>query len=310
MYRRYALNFNIDWDKLKLFYVVARAQSITLAAQQLNISQSALSRSVSGLEDRMKTKLLHRHSKGVALTEKGAILLKGAEEMIKSIETAKTSLSEMEASPYGILKIQASPGAISRLFLTSNAKPFLKTYPNLRLKIIMGKDSPSFTLGGIEAALYPYIEDEDDLIQEYLFSAHQKLYASPEYLKEFGTPQSVEDLDHHQLLAYGEYPYPSANVNWHLSVGCPEGKVREPYMQVNLSHSLVALAAQGIGIVTLAEESTSLNRSDNTLVSVLPHVEGPTLKFYYIYPAHLKNSRRVQALGTYLHEAAEREGLK
>ncbi len=135
------------------------------------------------------------------------------------------------------------------------------------------------------------------------------LYASPDYLEKFGTPQEVEDLDHHRLLSYGEYPYPFANLNWHLSVGCLEGKTREPYMQINLGHSLVALANQGIGIVTLAQESANFKNPEDRLVPVLPHIEGPQIDFYYIYPQHLKDSHRVQALGSYLQETVKREGL-
>jgi DNA-binding transcriptional LysR family regulator len=304
------MNINIDWDKLRVFYSIARFQSFSLAAQQLNISQSALSRSVQVLEDRLKVKLFHRHTRGIVLTEKGTLIFKGAQQMLTALESTKASLSEMERSPHGLLKVRASAGIISRL-LISNAKPFFETYPHLRLKIITGDDPPHFFLGDIEAAVFPYIQGEEEsfLIQEYLLSFHLKLYASPDYLKKFGTPQCVEDLDHHQLLSYGEYPYPSANLNWHLSIGYSEGKIREPYMQVNLGHNLVALATQGIGIVTLAKESTNFKNPHDILVPVLPDVEGPEIKFYYTYPQHLKDSYRVQALGSYLHETAKREGL-
>ena len=304
------MHLSIDWNKLRTFYVVAHSKSFSLAAQQLNISQSALSRTVQVLEDRLNVKLFHRHTKGVTLTEKGEVIFKGVQQMQSNLESARTSLSEMEESPYGLLKVRASAGIISRL-LTSNAKPFFAAYPHLRLKIMIGDAPPDFTLGDVEAAVFPYIQGEygDSLIQEYLLSFHLKLYASPDYLKEFGTPQSVEDLDHHRLLSYGEYPYPTANLNWHLSAGCSEGKIREPYMQVNLGHKLVSLAVQGIGIVTLAKESANFKNPHDILVPVLPDVEGPDIKFYYIYPKHLKESHRVQALGTYLQETVKREDL-
>lgn len=305
------MNTNIDWDKLRIFYSVARSQSFSLAAQQLNVSQSALSRSIQLLEDRLKVKLFHRHPKGVALTEKGDIIFKGAHQMLTALEATKASLSEMEKSPHGLLKVRASAGIISRL-LISNAAPFFESYPHLRLKIIIGDDPPNFSLGDTEAAVFPYIQGEEEpyLIQEYLLSFHLRLYASPEYLRKFGTPQCVEDLDHHRLLSYGEYPYPSANLNWHLSMGCSEGKKREPYIQVNLGHNLVSLATQAIGIVTLAKESTNFKNPHDILVPVLSHVEGPEIKFYYIYPKHLKESYRVRALGSYLHDVVIRQELR
>ena len=80
--------------------------------------------------------------------------------------------------------------------------------------------------------------------------------------------------------------------------------------KVNLGHNLVSLAAQGIGIVTLAKESTNFKSPHDILVPVLSHVEGPEIKFYYIYPKHLKESYRVQALGSYLHDVVIREELR
>ena len=305
------MNLNVDWDKFKIFHAVACSQNFTLAAQQLNISQPALSRSVQCLEDRLKTKLFHRHSRGVTLTEEGEVIFKGAQQMLTTLEYARMSLSEMKKSPYGLLKVRASAGIISRLFV-SDANPFLEAYPHLRLKIIIGDTPPRFLFSDIQAAVFPYVQGEEEscLIQEYLLSFHLRLYASPGYLKKFGTPQSVKDLDHHRLLSYGEYPYPSANLNWHLSLGCPEGKMREPYMEVNLGYNLVSLATQGIGIVTLAKESTNFKNPQDSLVRVLPDVEGPQIKFYYIYPQYLKDSHRVRAFGDYLHETVKRERLE
>ncbi len=303
------MNLNVDWDKLRLFYVVSRSQSFTLAAQQLNISQPALSKSIQQLEDRLKIKLFHRHPKGVKLTEKGEIIYKGVQLMFSNFESARTSLHEMEKSPYGLLKVRGSAGVLSKL-LMSNAKPFFEAYPHLRLKITIGDTPPDFSLDSVDAALFPYIQgdSEDYIEQDYLFSSKLRLYASADYLKQFGTPQCVKDLCQHRLLSYGEYPYASVNLNWHLSAGCSEGKTRDPYMQVNSGHYLVTLATQGIGIITLVKESAS--NPHDILVPVLPDVEGPEVKFYYIYPKHLSQSDRVQALGAYLHETVKREGLQ
>jgi len=71
----------IDWDKLKTFHAAAETGSLTAAAERLHISQSAVSRQISALEDRLNTPLFHRHARGLTLTEQGHILNSAAHEM-------------------------------------------------------------------------------------------------------------------------------------------------------------------------------------------------------------------------------------
>ena len=157
-------------------------------------------------------------------------------------------------------------------------------------------------MNAVDAAILPRQPDRSNLIQRYLTSIKFKLYASSDYLSECGVPQNVQDLDNHRLISFGGDNHYSNDMNWHLKVGKEVGDYREPFLSV--SDTLHA-AEQGLGIATIAQENPLLHHSK--LVEILPEVEGPETKGYYIFPEHLKNSKRIKLFGDFLEECMQND---
>lgn len=88
----------MDWDKLKIFYVVAQAGSFTEASKDLNLSQSAISRQIQSLEHELKVSLFERHARGLSLTEDGEFLFKNANEVMIHLKDVETSLTEKKTN--------------------------------------------------------------------------------------------------------------------------------------------------------------------------------------------------------------------
>ena len=82
----------MDWDKLKIFHAVAEAGSFTSATVNLNLSQSAISRQIQGLESDLKVQLFERHARGLVLTENGEYLFNSAHEVISKLKDVELSL--------------------------------------------------------------------------------------------------------------------------------------------------------------------------------------------------------------------------
>lgn len=295
----------IDWEKLKTFYYVAKAGSFTAAGDQIYLSSSALSRTVKELEDRLEFKVFYRHAKGIVLTKEGEILFSSVEKMKVEFESTVTTINERGDIPKGTLKITAPLDIIYRL-IVSNIEEFSKLYPDLHLEIITSDNAPDFSFDKAELAIFPHIVNQKNLIQEYFLSFNLKLYASQKYLDNFGIPKTLEDLDHHKLISYGDHPHIFTNLNWHLTVGHKAGYTRKPYMQVNSETLLLKLAEEGIGIITLAQESTTFIRENNILVPVLPEITGPSIDFCYIYPQQLKNSNRIKAFKSFFQNIIQK----
>ncbi|MBL0942393.1 MAG: LysR family transcriptional regulator, partial [Alphaproteobacteria bacterium] len=291
---------SMDWDKLRIFYFVAKSGSFTQAANILNISQPALSRSISNLEGRLKIQLFHRHAKGITLTKEGEIIFEAATKMYNDFSQAQQKINENKQEINGQLTI-ASTAGFAELYLTPCIPAFLEKYPEVILNINANDILPDINLQEPDILIGPYITDQPRLTQELLTVFQLKLYASPGYLKKFGTPLTLKDLDDHRLIGFGTHKInPFLPLNWHLSAGKPEGEVRQPYLQINLASSRCKFAASDLGIITIPCETPELDKWN--LIEILSHIPGPVIKMYYIYSEHVKNYRKVQVLGEFLKD--------
>ncbi len=291
--------FNVDWDKLRIFYQIAQVGSFNAASDVLNISQPALSRSVSILENQIGIRLFERLPRGLALTRQGEVLFETIEKMSSELSLAKISLDEEENEPLGTIRIAAT-STFATLYLSILMPEFLKKYPKIQLAIFGSDVIPNLHSDQADAAISPFIASDDSLLQTYITTFHLKLYASKEYLKTFGIPQNISDLNNHRLLAYGDPKtvHPFNQANWHLTLGLEKGEVREPYIMINSAIGLFNLAEAGMGIAPLSKEHPQLDGS--SLLEVLPEENGPTIDAYYIYSARNKKIKRIELLKTFL----------
>src|SRR6059036_211782 len=99
----------MDWDKLKVFHAAAEAGSFTHAGEQLGLSQSAVSRQVSALEQELGVSLFHRHARGLILTEQGDLLFRTAHDVFMQLQAARAKLTDSRERPSGDLKITTPP---------------------------------------------------------------------------------------------------------------------------------------------------------------------------------------------------------
>src|SRR6201997_1933985 len=120
---------DMDWDKLKVFHAAAEAGSFTHAGEQLGLSQSAVSRQVSALEQELGVSLVHRHARGLILTEPGELLQSTAHDVFMKLEAARTKLTDSRERPNGELKGTTTVG-IGVHWLTPRLGEFLDLYPD------------------------------------------------------------------------------------------------------------------------------------------------------------------------------------
>src|SRR6476660_7521684 len=118
---------SMDWDKLKVFHAAAEAGSFTHAGEQLGLSQSAVSRQVSALEQELGVSLFHRHARGLILTEQGELLHHTAPDVFMKLEAARAKLTHSKDPPNYARSVQPSPG--TRIpWLTPRIGEFIDPY--------------------------------------------------------------------------------------------------------------------------------------------------------------------------------------
>lgn len=286
----------MDWDKLRVFHAVAEAGSFTHAGEKLNLSQSAVSRQISGLEDSLGTTLFHRHARGLILTEQGDLLFRTAREMFAKMSMVQAQLSESKERPSGQLTITTTIG-FGSAWLTPKLTHFLTLYPDISVNLILEDGELDLAMREADVAIRMTLPKQADLIQRPLMTVHTHLYASPSYVKANGTPGSIEDLDHHKLICYGNTHPPYTNINWVLDIGKEAKQKRAPAFQVNNIPAMRAAVKAGIGIAALPE---FLVQDDTDLVHILPEIEGDPIKAYFVYPEELRASKRISVFRDFL----------
>ncbi len=289
----------MDWDKLRIFHAAAEAGSFTRAGVALGLSQSAVSRQVSALEQGLAVPLFHRHARGLILTEQGEVLFRTVCEVIAKLEAAQTSLIDSREKPHGGLRITTTFG-IGANWLAPRLGQFLELYPDVKLKVILSDDELDLAMREADVALRLREPMQPDLIRRRLFAVHYHLYASVDYLKRHGHPQNLEDLDHHRLLSYTA-PGFLDDLNALLYLGRDSKNPREPVMSVNNITALWRATENGVGIAILPEY---LDKP--ALVQLLPQVPMPELECYLVYAEEMKNVARVRVFRDFLVASAQR----
>jgi DNA-binding transcriptional LysR family regulator len=288
----------MDLARLKVFYILAKAGSFTKAADVLNISQSAVSRSLQLFEHRIKTKLINRSPRGVTLTPEGQELFEFAQKFLLEADILVKSIHDKDREPQGELKIITSPG-LGETWLMQYVPEFLSLYPKVNLSLILKTENiePSQA----DVAIRSFIPHHPDLIQRQLHSFKMQFWASLKYLEKFGYPETVEELDKHRLLVFNHQPATTyANLNWILNVGSSKTKPRSPYLAINSLEGLVNATKTGLGIAELADDYVALKTKE--LIPVLPGLNYPVVDIYYIYPEKLKDSKRITAFADFLEQ--------
>jgi DNA-binding transcriptional LysR family regulator len=286
----------MDWDKLRIFHAVADAGSFTHAGHELNLSQSAVSRQISALEEDLHVPLFHRHARGLILTEQGEVLYRTAHEVFTKLAAAKTRLMDSKEKPSGELKITTTVG-LGSVWLTPRIKEFMELYPDIVVTLLLDDRELDLSMREADVAIRLRRPTQPDLIQRKLFTVHHHIYASVDYVKKHGIPKSIEDLDNHRILTFGETPGYLTTINWLETVGRPEGQPRKTALHVNNAYGLRRAVQAGAGIASLADYIVA---PDMNLVQIdLPH-ETPQFDTYFVYPEELKETKRVTAFRDFI----------
>jgi DNA-binding transcriptional LysR family regulator len=278
----------MDWDKLRIFHAVADAGSFTHAGTELSLSQSAVSRQISALEEDLHVPLFHRHARGLILTEQGEVLYRTAHEVFTKLAAAKTRLMDSKEKPTGDIKITTTVG-LGSVWLTPRIKEFMELYPDIRVQMILEDEELDLSMREADVAIRLRRPTQPDLIQRKLFTVHHHLFASIEYVKNHGIPKSLEDLDKHRVMVFQGASY-LQDLSMLRTTGRPEGDPRPVALTVNSAYGLRRAVQAGAGIAILADY---LVAPDMNLVRIDLPIETPMYDTYFVYPEELKETKRV-----------------
>jgi len=287
----------MDWDKLRIFHAVADAGSFTHAGETLNLSQSAISRQIGALEESLNIPLFHRHARGLILTEQGDVLYRTVKEVFHKLAMTEALISESREQPSGPLKITTTV-AFGTTWLTPNIREFIDLYPDIDVSLILTEGALDLSMREADVAIRMTAPRQPDLVQRHLLTVHSHIYATPDYLARFGTPETPEDLDRHRLVVYGEdAPTPVSSINWLMDAGAGGKLQRRPVLRLNNLYGIYRAVRSGLGLAALPDYMIA---DHSGLVRILPELSGPAIEAYFVYPEEQRQSKRVAVFRDFL----------
>jgi len=281
----------MDWDKLRIFHAAAEAGSFTHAAEALHLSQSAVSRQVSALEQELGAPLFHRHARGLSLTEQGEMLRKTAEDVLVKLNSVESMLADTLCEPSGELRI-TTPAGLGATWLAPRLREFIERYPRIQVQLLLRDEELDLSKREADVGIWLSAPTQKDLILRRLFTVHFHVYGSKDYLERHGTPETVADLDAHAIITYGGIPFPRRGINWLETAGRDAHNPRRPIMRINSMDGIKRVVKRGMGLAVLPDYLAS---DEPDLRKVLNEADVPAFNTYFVYPAELKTSKRVAA---------------
>ena len=286
----------MDWDKLRIFHAVADAGSLTHAGDKLNLSQSAVSRQIRGLEEQLNTNLFHRHARGLILTEQGELLFDATSAMAKRLDAAAARIRDSEEEVFGELRVTTTTG-FDTLWLAPRLPKLYEQYPDLKVDLMLEERVLDLPMREADVAIRMKEPSQADLVRKRLMTVRMGLYASPEYLEKHGTPERMEDMTDHRLICQNTDSD---------QVGAGLQLVKELMMYdlrslltVNNYFGVLQGVVHHLGLGVLPNY---LIQDFPHIVQVMPDIESAEVPVYLAYPEELRQSKRVAAFKDFVQE--------
>jgi DNA-binding transcriptional LysR family regulator len=269
------------FSAIPIFVAVVESGSFSAAAERLSMTKSAVSKRVSSLEDNLGTRLFHRSTRKLTLTEAGEQFSDYARNSLFIAQQGINATTLHQGKPKGTLKINA-PMTFSRLHLVPLLKEFLDLYPDIKVILNMDDKIVDMIEGGYDVGIRIGELKDSSLIAKKLAKCDSVVCASPEYLTEYGIPKTPSDLKDHNCIYYSLF---QAGVEWTFFRDNEKSKV-EPKgnFVVNNSDAIGEMLLQGLGICQMPTFIVRKYLDSGQLIEVLDDYNLPQHNIYAVYP--------------------------
>jgi DNA-binding transcriptional LysR family regulator len=285
---------------LMVFVKAVELGGFSAAGRALNLTPSAVSKTISRLEDRLGVRLLNRTTRSLVPTPEGATYVERSRRILADIEEAEQEITRFRSAPRGLLRLHTSV-AFGLHQLPPVVPEFMRRFPEVQLDIAVSDRLPDLAEEGIDLAVRSGEVEDQSLIARRICLMERVICAAPSYLAAHGTPQTPDDLLQHNCLLLSSQPQLG-----HWPFDTPQG-VRTVKVNGNLiadnAETGVQLAILGLGLIRLGDilVGDPLRRGELVpLLTDVHHVEPVPIHVMYLPGRH--RSPKVVAMVDFLLE--------
>ena len=281
---------------LLAFLAVARERSFTKAGKKLGISQSALSRTITGLEERLGLRLLTRTTRSVSPTAAGDRLLASVGSRFEEIEAELEALGELRDKPAGTIRITTAENAASAILLPKLSN-FLLQYPDINVEIVIDYGLTDIVAERYDAGVRSGEQVAKDMIAVRIGpDMRMAVVGAPSYFEQRSIPKKPQDLTEHNCFNL-RLPVHGGLYAWEFEKGGRELRVRvEGQLVLNATSQMLAAALAGLGLAYMPEDMVQAHIAEGRLRRVLEDWCEPYAGYHLYYPSRRKSSQAFSLL--------------
>lgn len=277
---------------MQLFVRVAELESFTRAADTLGLPKGSVSRQVQALETSLGTRLLHRTTRRVQLTQDGMVYYERCRDLLTNLDELDGLFQTDPASVSGRIRVDM-PVTLARGLIIPKLPGFLQQYPGIELELSSSDRMVDVVREGFDCVVRVGHLKDSGLVARPLGKFTMINCASPDYLSRFGYPESLDDLASHALVHYaqnlGTRPqgfevWLDKTTQWVKTGGL---------ITVNSTETYQAACVAGLGIIQVPRVGVKTQLKEGTLVEILPQYRAEPMPISLLYPHRRNLSRRV-----------------
>ncbi|MBT2335462.1 LysR family transcriptional regulator [Variovorax paradoxus] len=268
---------------MEMFVRVVETGSFSKAALEFHTTQPTVTKQVAATEARLKVRLLNRNTRGVSLTEPGALYYEKCKNIVREAEEAESIVQLRQNQAQGLLRIGTSV-AFGRRVVVPLALEYMRRHPQVQLDLSFEDRYVDLIAQGIDVAIRMGKLADSSLGARYLGTNPWVMVASPAYLKKHGTPKRAQDLSAHVALVYSSVV---GDEFWRMHT--PKGDpvtvpVSGRFRSNNLS-AVLAAARDGLGIALMPRYVASESLASGKVLEVLGDHALPEQEIHAVFPS-------------------------
>jgi LysR family transcriptional activator of dmlA len=284
-----------DQSGLREFMAVVEHGSFTAAADALHVSTSFISREVKRLEERLNTRLLHRTTRSLQLTDMGKTYHTRGLEISNLLDSLESDMADLQDRPKGNIRITAA-GLYAERYVAPALAEFSNKYPEVSIELNTSMTVVDIVDGGFDIAVRMSALEDSSLIARKVASRRLMVCASPGYLNLHGHPKTPDDLRKHNCLSFPDMPW-----RFQYPDGIQTVKVEGTWNCDN-GRALVEAATRGIGLVRMTDYYMVDGLRRGELVPVLEEFEVQDAATWIVFPTRDQMPTRIRILIDFLAE--------
>ncbi|WP_312633962.1 LysR family transcriptional regulator [Pseudescherichia sp.] len=286
-------------QSMQVFLRVAEAGSFVRAAETLSLPSSTVTSTIKSLEKYLQVRLLNRTTRRVSLTPEGMQYLGECREILSLIEHAESGLKDSGRRPQGRLRVDM-PGGVAHFIVMPKLKDFYRLYPDIYLMIGVSDRQVNHVQEGVDCVIRTGEINNSTLVARPLGRFRWITCASPDYLKEYGIPETPDDLSEHRAIHYFSGSARRSNELHFVRDSETQSLPVNGDGAVNETGLYIKMCLEGFGLAQLAENIVSEHLQKGTLVEVLADWQPPSVPVTLLYPHQRFLSPTIRAFADWI----------